>query len=163
MSLPPGAFELQYPQSVGEFKTYEDAQAAVDYLADNDFPVQNLMIVGTNLRSLERVTGRRTWGSVLMQGAGSGIGTGLFVGLMLLLFIGGDNPAGILLAGLALGIAFGVATSAAGYAFTRGKRDFASTKQVLATSYEVLSEHKVAVKAREMLAQRPGARAQLFE
>ena len=34
------------------------AQKAVDYLADNEFPVENCLIVGTDLKQMERVTGR---------------------------------------------------------------------------------------------------------
>ena len=52
-------FELQFPQSVGIFSSYADAQKAVDYLADEKFEVQNLAIVGTDLKSVERVLGRR--------------------------------------------------------------------------------------------------------
>ena len=59
-------FELDYPQRVGSYGTYEEAQAAVDFLSDSKFAVENLMIVGTNLKSVERVVGRRTWSSVLI-------------------------------------------------------------------------------------------------
>ena len=52
-------FKLEYPQSVGVFNSYAEAQKAVDRLADNDFPVKNLAIVGTDLKLMERVTGRR--------------------------------------------------------------------------------------------------------
>ena len=80
-------FELDYPQRVGSYGTYEEAQAAVDFLSDSKFAVENLMIVGTNLKSVERVVGRRTWSSVLIQGAISGFGTGIIVGLMFYLFM----------------------------------------------------------------------------
>ena len=46
---------------------------------------------------------------------------------------------------------------------SRGKRDFTSVTQTVATRYEVLCEHKVAARAREMLQQMPGARAAAFE
>ena len=46
---------------------------------------------------------------------------------------------------------------------SRGKRDFTSVTQTVATKYEVLCEHKVAAQAREMLLQAPGARASAFE
>jgi len=49
--------ELEYPTSLGVYEHYVKAQQAVDYLSDQDFPVQNLEIVGTELRSVERVTG----------------------------------------------------------------------------------------------------------
>ena len=44
---PSSLFELEFPQSVGIYNTYADAQKAVDYLSDEKFPVQNLAIVGT--------------------------------------------------------------------------------------------------------------------
>ena len=85
---PGSLFELQFPQSVGIFNTYADAQKAVDYLADEKFEVQNLAIVGTDLKSVERVLGRRSWGTVLNQGVMSGISTGLLVALVMLIFSG---------------------------------------------------------------------------
>ena len=45
---------------MGIYTTYAEAQKAVDYLADEHFDVQNLAIVGTDLKSIERVLGRRT-------------------------------------------------------------------------------------------------------
>ncbi|MET0978754.1 MAG: general stress protein, partial [Paeniglutamicibacter terrestris] len=41
---------------LGRYSTYLDAQKVVDYLADNDFPVSHLTIVGNDLKSVERVT-----------------------------------------------------------------------------------------------------------
>lgn len=160
---PGSMFELEFPQSVGLFNTYADAQKAVDYLADEKFPVQNLAIVGTDLKSVERVLGRRSWRTVLSSGVSSGISTGLLVGLVMLIFTRPPSVLVLLLSCLALGIAIGIAFAAAGYALTKGKRDFTSVTQTVATKYEVLCEHKVAGQAREMLQQRPGARAAAFE
>lgn len=154
--------KLNYPQHVVEYTTYEDAQSAVDYLADNKFPVENLMIVGTNLKLLERVTGRRTWGGVIGTGAMSGVMTGLLVGLMLMFFVG-DGSSTMLWVGLGLGVLFGIVTQGLTYAMSGGKRDFNSQRVTVAASYEVLAEHKVAQAARDLLLQRPGARAALFE
>ena len=64
---------------------------------------------------------------------------------------------------LGIGIMIGVAFAAAGYALTRGRRDFTSISQTVATKYEVLCEHKLAAQAREMLLALPGARAAAFE
>jgi hypothetical protein len=160
---PSSLFELQFPQSVGIYNSYEDAQKAVDYLADQKFEVQNLAIVGTELRSVERVLGRRNWGTVITQGMQSGISTGLLVALVMLIFTRPGSFLLLLAVALAIGIALGIGFSAAAYAMSRGKRDFTSITQTVATRYEVLCEHKVAAQAREMLQGMPGARAAAFE
>ncbi len=160
---PSSMFQLEFPQSVGLYNTYAEAQRAVDYLADEKFEVQNLAIVGTELKSVERVLGRRSWGTVVAQGVQSGLSTGLLVGLVFLLF--GRPGSVVLLIGvcLAIGVGLGVGFAALGYAMSRGRRDFTSVTQTVATKYEVLCEHKVAARAREMLLQLPGARASAFE
>ena len=44
------------------------------------------MIVGTELKQVERVTGRLTYARAAMAGAASGLWMGLFVGFLLSLF-----------------------------------------------------------------------------
>ena len=45
------------------YDDYAAAQKAVDFLSDREeFPVQNCMIVGTDLKRVERITGRLTTG-----------------------------------------------------------------------------------------------------
>lgn len=158
----PSPLGLRYPQHVANYATYEAAQQAVDFLADRQFEVQHLCIVGSDLRSIERVTGRRTWASVLGQGAISGIGTGLLVGVMMMLFIPDGAFVVMLLVGLLLGVTVGVLTSGLGYAMSGGKRDFSSVRQTIAMRYELLAEHNVVAKARELLTQEPGTRAAMF-
>lgn len=147
---------LKYPQSVAVYETYEQAQRAVDHLADETFPVASVAIVGTDLKTIERVTGRRTWNSVLVQGALSGLFMGGFVGLMLMLFTQPGGRTVVLLAALAFGIVFGMISQAIGYGASRGQRDFNSVRQMVASRYEVLAEHQVAAKARELIATLPG-------
>ena len=147
---------LEYPQSLAVYDDYDAAQRSVDFLADHDFPVEQCMIVGTDLKRIERITGRLTYGRVAAGGALSGLWLGLFVGLIFALFAA-TAPAAVVLSAAMFGAAFGVVWALAGYAATRGRRDFSSTTQVVATRYEVLVEHKVAARARELLAQLPGA------
>lgn len=161
---PSSLFELQFPQSVGLYNTYDEAQRAVDYLSDEKFEVQNLAIVGTELKSVERVLGRRTWSTVVAQGVQSGLSTGLLVALVLLIFLPSTGSfLALFLVALGIGIVLGVGFAALGYALSRGRRDFTSVSQTVATKYEVLCEHKVAAQAREMLLKLPGARAAAFE
>jgi len=155
-------FKLEYPQSVGVYDTYNEAQKAVDFLADSHFPVQNLCIVGTELRSVERVLGRRTWGTVLGQGLQNGLSTGIMVSLLLWVLQPGVNVLQLFLVGLSMGLIIGLVFAVLGYAMARGRRDFNSVSQTVATKYELLAEHKVAQQARELVATMPGARAAMF-
>ena len=155
-------FKLQFPQSLAVYDDYAAAQRTVDYLSDEGFPVENCMIVGTDLKQLERITGRLTTGRVALAGAVSGMWLGLFVGI-LLSFFGTGNALAAIITTMVLGLLFGVIWSLVGYAATRGRRDFSSVTQVVATKYEVLVEHKVAARARELLAGLPGALPNPFQ
>lgn len=148
---------LEYPMSLGVFDRYADAQRAVDFLSDRDFPVQNCMIVGTDLRQVERVTGRLTSGRVGAGGLLSGVWLGLFIGLIFALFAPIGDAFTTVLWCMLFGAVFGVIWALIGYALTRGRRDFTSVSQVVATRYEVLTEHKYAQQARDLLADFPAA------
>ena len=154
--IPIGGLTLAYPMSLGKYDKYEDAQKAVDYLSDHAFAVENCMIVGTDLRQVERVTGRLTRGRVAGAGALSGMWMGLFVGLIFALFDQKNSTTLAVLATVAFGAAFGIVWALLGYAATKGRRDFTSVSQVVATRYEVLVEHKLAEQGRALLAGMPG-------
>jgi hypothetical protein len=153
MSSPIG---LEFPQSLAVYDDYAAAQKAVDFLSDNKFPVEHCMIVGTDLKRIERITGRLTTGRVALGGLLSGIWLGIFVGLVLSLFADSNFWATLLLTVL-FGAVFGIIWALVGYAATRGQRDFSSVTAVVATKYEVLVEHKSLAQARELLAKLPGA------
>ncbi len=147
---------LAYPMSIGVFDNYEEAQATVDYLSDHDFPVEQCMIVGTDLKQIERVTGRLTAGRVALGGLLSGVWLGLFVGLIVSLFAQPTDALMMIVGAVLFGAFFGLVWALLGYALTRGRRDFVSVSQVVATRYEVLTEHKHAQRARDLLDERPG-------
>jgi hypothetical protein len=148
---------LDFPQSLVVYDDYASAQKAVDFLSDNKFPVEQCMIVGTDLKRIERITGRLTTGRVAVGGLLSGVWLGLFVGLVLSLFTDDESFLATLLACIVFGAVFGIVWALVGYAMARGQRDFSSVTQVVATKYEVLVEHKSAAQARELLAKLPGA------
>jgi hypothetical protein len=143
---------LEYPMSLGTFDKYEEAQKLVDTLSDKEFPVENCLIVGTDLKQLERITGRLTWGRVLLGGALSGVWLGLFVGLIFSLFAPqGGSVIQIVLSTVLFGALFGLAWAAGTYALTGGQRDFSSVSLIVPSKYEVLVEHKFAQQARDIL------------
>lgn len=150
-------FSLEYPQSLGVYDKYADAQKAVDFLSDKEFPVENVLIVGTELKQVERVTGRLTWSRVLMAGAGSGLWLGLFVGIVVSAFSDGSGLLATLVGCALIGVVFSVVFAALGYGATRGQRDFSSVQKVVATKYEVLVEHKVLADGQALLATMPGS------
>ncbi|OLT28466.1 hypothetical protein BJF82_02920 [Kytococcus sp. CUA-901] len=142
--------ELKNPRSVATYDDYAEAQGAVDHLSDKGFPVDQLAIVGSDLRQVERVTGRLSWGRVLLGGLLSGLWLGAFVGLIMSLF-SDDGFWAILATTLLAGAFFGAVWAALGYAMTRGRRDFTSVTAVVATSYEILAESAQVASARELL------------
>lgn len=153
---------LEFPQSLVTYDDYAAAQKAVDFLSDREFPVQNCMIVGTELKQVERITGRLTNGRVAGLGAMSGLWLGLFVGLILSLFGEGENELAMIVSAALMGAAFGCIWSLIGFAATRGQRDFSSVTAVVATRYEVLVEHKLLAQAQTLLAELPGGRPNPF-
>ncbi|MDR6686947.1 hypothetical protein J2Y41_002510 [Arthrobacter sp. 1088] len=145
--------------TVGSYTSYLDAQKAVDYLADQQFPVHLVSIVGNDLKMVERVTGRLSYPRVALSGALSGMWFGLFVGVMLSFFTPAGGTFSIItsvLMGAAFFMLFGIAT----YATQRGKRDFTSTSQVVATNYDVIVAIEAAHEARRLLHQLPMNSAQ---
>ena len=138
------------------YRTYEEAQRAVDYLSDQKFAVENLGIVGNDLKIAETVLGRLTYGRAAVGGLGTGAWFGLFVGLLLGIFSNsGSSWFAIMLAGLLYGAVFGALFGVVAYALTGGRRDFTSRKQIVATSYDVVCTWGKLDEAKALLAQMP--------
>ncbi|WP_258229177.1 general stress protein [Arthrobacter sp. HMWF013] len=157
-NAPDDARTVPSGDTVGSYNSYLDAQKAVDYLADQQFPVHMVSIVGNELKMVERVTGRLSYPRVALSGALSGMWFGLFVGVMLSFFAPSPGYFSILasvLMGAAFFMLFGIVT----YAMQRGKRDFTSTSQVVATNYDVVVSPEAAHEARRLLQQLPMTRS----
>src|SRR5215212_4023051 len=138
---------------VGSYDSYEQAQAAVDFLSDQKFPVENVTIIGTDLKMIEKVTGRLTTGRAVAAGAAGGAWWGLFVGLLLGIFsTNGTAWIGSVLTGLVIGLAFGAIFGWMGYRATGGRRDFTSTSKIVASRYDVMCNPAHAEEARALLA-----------
>ena len=139
---------------LGAYDTYLEAQQVVDRLAKAEFDVAKLAIVGSDLKTVERVTGRLTYARAAMTGAASGAWFGLFIGLILILFSPSPNLS-FVAAGALIGVGFGVLFGVVSYTLQRRRRDFMSTQTVLASRYEIIIEPTLAVSAREVLARTP--------
>lgn len=140
--MPPATSQVPDPSSdpvLASFDNYLAAQGAVDKLSDNKFPVHKVAIVGVDLRMVEQVLGRMSWG----RAAGGGLLTGAWFGLLLGLFVSffataeDSNPTTLILLGLLYGAGFGIIFGLVSYWMTGGKRDFLSRSQLIATKYDV--------------------------
>jgi len=139
----PDAFRIDQAtlawNTVASYTTYDAAQAAVDQLSDDGFPVETIDIVGSELRLVERVTGRLTNGRAALLGASAGAWFGLLIGLLVGLFTTGATWLGLVLGGIVIGALWGAVVGFASHAATRGRRDFASTRALVPGKYDVVA------------------------
>lgn len=138
-------------ETVASFETYQEAQAAVDQLAKAEFPVKELAIVGTDLTTVERITGKLTWGRGAGAGALSGAWFGTFLGLLFFIFSPTGAGLGLLAAAVLIGAGFGMIFGLVSYSVNRRRRDFTSVMQVLATRYAIIADPAHLSRAREVL------------
>jgi hypothetical protein len=136
--------------TIGTFPDYPSAQRAVDYLSDNQFPVEHTAIIGTDLRLVENVIGRLTTGRAALAGAASGAWFGLLIGLLLGIFSRSAWWA-LLLTGLVIGAFWGAVFGAIAHAMTGGRRDFASRSSLAAGQYEVTVDAEFVEPARTLM------------
>ncbi|WP_051973349.1 general stress protein [Cryobacterium sp. MLB-32] len=147
--LPPS---LPRGEVLATYETYVEAQAAVEALTKFDFPVKQLSIVGNDLKSVERVTGKLTYGRVALAGAASGAWLGIFFGLLFFIFSPTGSSLPFVAAALLIGAGFGMFFGLATYTVNRRRRDFTSTMQVIAGNYQVIVDVALVNRARNLLA-----------
>ncbi|OIH96822.1 MULTISPECIES: general stress protein [unclassified Curtobacterium] len=136
---------------LGTYDSYPDAQRVVAKLAESDFPVNQLSIVGNDLKTVERVTGKMTYGRAAIAGALSGLWLGFFFGIVLTLF--SPQAGGLFFAAALIGAAFGMLYGIVSFAITKRQRDFTSVHQVLATNYQIVVNPQLTGQAQNILGQ----------
>jgi hypothetical protein len=142
-------------QVIATFDRYADAEAAVDALADRDFPVHRVAIVGRDLELVEQVLGRMNYGKAALRGALAGGITGILIGLIFGLFdVIRPLYTGLVLAGygLILGAAVGAALAAISYGMQRGRRDFDAVSALQPKHFDIVADCAVADDAVRLLA-----------
>ncbi len=142
-------------RTVASYSSYADAERAVDRLADHDFPVERVAIIGQDLQTVEQVTGKLDYPSAAWRGAVSGAVPGALLGWIFGLFDWADPlVSAFLLAlyGLLLGAVIGAVIGITAYALQRGRRDFSSVTSMRPRRYEVVVDDEVADQAARLLA-----------
>jgi hypothetical protein len=143
--------------SVHSSTTYRDAEHAVDWLSDHEFPVERVSIVGTGLRYVERVSGRMTTGRATLLGTGYGALVGLLWGLLFAALFTFDSGSFWTLLGFSIlvGGLGGALIGALSHSSRGGERDFSSEAQTRADHYEVQVEDGYAAEAQRVLSTMP--------
>jgi hypothetical protein len=124
-------------QLLTSFKTYVEAQALVDRMSDDGFPVEHVRIVGDGLRTVEQVTGRLTVARAAGAGALTGAWLGLLIGFLLGIFALGPYWLWVILVSVLFGALWGAIAGALAHWATRGRRDFSSVQTLQAQRYDV--------------------------
>jgi heat induced stress protein YflT len=139
--------------TVARYPGYAGAQAAVDRLSKDGFPVEELSIVGSDLQLVEKVTGPMTRRKAAAGGAASGAWFGLLLGLLFGIFASGTGFLAAILLGLATGAAWGALFGLVAYSATEGRRDFTALQSISAAHYDVIATHGSVERASIMLGQ----------
>jgi heat induced stress protein YflT len=144
-------------RSVHSSTSYKDAEHAVDWLSDHDFPVERVSIVGTGLRYVETVSSRTTTGRAALIGTGEGASFGLILGLLFAALFTFDSGTfwGLLAFSIVVGAVIGALIGAIGHFATGGSRDFSSISDTRADHYEVQVDDGYASEAQRVLATMP--------
>lgn len=146
----------QSRETIADFRTYQEAERAVDWLSDRGFAVDRVSIVGTGIAIIEKVTGRLTTARAALNGAAQGALIALLFSLLLgIFFTVAEGFWALLLTALVIGVVFGALFAAAIHASRGGGRDFASTSGISADRFEVQADADVAAEARLLLSEMP--------
>jgi hypothetical protein len=137
-------------QVIADFTLYLEAVAFVERMIANEFPPQAIAIVGSDLRTVERVRGRQSYGRAAL----SGIYSGAWVGLAFGLLFGSElatqaaelgQVGSPLAASVFLGAGFGMLVNVIRLSLGSRKRSFISNSMVVASKYQVqVPEHLAA-------------------
>jgi hypothetical protein len=143
--------------AVASFPTYDSAANAVARLAGTGFQIEQITIVGCDLRLVEEVTGRMTTWRAATMGAITGAWFGALVAVLVGIFAGSFGTfAALVLWGIVLGALFGGALGAVGHRAYDRDRGFTSTRLVVARRYDLHAPPEAADELRaSLLAHRP--------
>jgi hypothetical protein len=148
-SSDPLAGGLPRGEVLGTYPTYLEARKLVDRLAEQDFNIRTVSIVGTDLRTVERIRNRLTYPMVALRSAVQGAFFGLMIGILMTLI----DPSGSgfqILYTVGLGVAIWVIFGVIGHSMRKG-RGVDSVQQLVPTSFDVVCEFESAAQAKQLL------------
>lgn len=156
----PNAGKVDVGETVASFSDYEKAQKAVASLLEADIPPRDIAIVGSGLRSVERITGKLGYVTAARSGLINGLLLGFAAAAMTAIFNPASPPQvyfGTVLVCMALGMALAFMS----YLIMRKRRSFASVMAVVSEHYDVSVLPASIHRAREAMGKISGKRAQV--
>lgn len=145
----PAVSGLPRGEVLGTYDSYAEARKVVDRLAEQDFDVRTVSIVGVDLRTVERIRNRLTYATVALRSALQGAFFGLMLGILMSLI--DPSGAGVqILYTVGLGIGIWMLFGVIGHAIRKGK-GFDSVQQLVPTRFDVVCEFSAAGRARQIL------------
>ncbi|MFC7400689.1 general stress protein [Citricoccus sp. GCM10030269] len=151
----PSVSGLPRGEVLGSYPTYKEARNVVDQLAEQEFDVRTVSVVGTDLRTVERIRNRLTYPSVALRSAVQGAFFGLMIGILLSL-IDPDASGFQVLYTVGLGVAVWVLFGVIGHAMRKG-RGVSSVQQLVPTNFDVVCEFESARQAKQLLGKAAGS------
>lgn len=142
------------PRVVASYADYRDAEKAVDYLADNRFPVERVTIVGRELELVQQVTGRLTALDAAARGALTGAVTGLLIGWLFAIFTWFDPRIAsgwLIIDGLWFGTLVGAVMGLVMYLITKSRRRFEAVSTMQPAYFDITVDELHAEDAARML------------
>ncbi len=140
---------------LGTYRSREEAQATISYLAENGFNVRALSIVGSDVRIVETVMGITSWAQAAGRGALTGAWLGLLFGLLMSFFSGEETlSSGGLLPGVIIGVGLGMLWGIVTRAIMGRKNKVIARPQVIANEFQLLCNPMQANEARALLSKR---------
>lgn len=140
-------------QVVSTYSTHAEARHAIDVLAEENFPVRSISLIGNGLSSVERVTGRVGWGRVAFSGASGGAYLGIFIGFIQVLLMPKLAADIAVTFGSAIIICMGLGMLFAIIMHGRNpqRKTFTSVTQVIASRYDLIVPDELLSQARSIL------------
>jgi hypothetical protein len=139
---------------VASYASYRDAEKAVDYLAENKFPIEHVLIVGRDMQFVEQVTGKMSPTDAAVRGAAVGGLTGLLIGWLFALFSWFDPTIAwgwLVFDGLWFGMLVGGAIGLISYFVMSPERRFESISGMRPMYFDIAVDEQYAADAARML------------
>jgi hypothetical protein len=150
-------FVVPEGEVIADFESYAAAVDCVDQLIRHDFPAPMVAIVGSDLRSVERVRAKMSYATVALRGAI----TGSWVGLVLDLLTSttstsaassSSGSTGLSLpAAVFIGAGVGMLFNVIRFSFSRNRHEFSGASAVIASRYDIVVPHSLAQQAKDAI------------